>query len=276
MIDYEAEALKLRTYILQQYSHLLESDADFQISIYNGYTKYAKPLDLSLLCHPANFKHFAKPSIAGLKKRVAKFDKKHGCPVFPTNTSFVRKQETVPAEGLRVLGLDPGTKNFGVFGGVLMGNNLTGIQPLITKMFRRPVLSLAADLQTHYNKFCIEFIDLLDQVQPNIVVAERFQARGLAGPTVELVSFMLGIMAKICAERQIKFMPVIAGQWKNAVNKKTSLDDMYASLSPKHYHRLDAMLMSLYAHPDKNVYAYLTANRIEKIINYIRNEDGLR
>lgn len=94
----------------------------------------------------------------------------------------------------------------------------------------------------------LQVIDgILDEYKPDEMYAERFQTRGIKGKSTELVSFMLGLLAMRCRERKIRFVVIIAGTWKNAVNRCWPLDDLYAygktlGFSP---HEIDSMMIGL-------------------------------
>jgi len=218
-------------------------------------------------------------TLPGLKKRIDFFNLLHGEVVFPAHFdyTFSRGVQAPSREGLRVLAFDPGTANFGCFGGVLYGvKTLHSIKPIVTKMLENPVTSLTTDLATQTDRFRLEICGLIEQVQPDIIIIERFQSRGLMGTTVELISFMIGFITGIANEYEsagdtlILVRPITASQWKNSVNKSASLEDLYAMLGKATlHHRLDAMLMSLYAFPDTNVYQFLTASKQRSIANYI-------
>lgn len=270
---------------------------DHMVSRYDGFSRYSKPVDLRLICHPANLKIVSSKenlvknkksslSISRLKRRIRKFESTHGVVQFPDNYEYeiVRDQSTyVSSEGLRVLALDPGTKNFGVFGGVLHGAvDMHGVKPVVTTMLKNPLTSLTADVMGATSNFMIELDFLMDLVQPDIVVIERFQTRGLMGTTVELVGFMLGLIAGHINRRNSDhnlhtvFRPIVASQWKNAVNKKADLLEIYAKLDgPHQHHRLDAFLMALYAFPNKDVYKFLTEEKVDSIASYIRSTPQL-
>lgn len=298
---YKALSGHLSNFVRLAYSDILDPDGkwgvewhlDHMLSKYDGFNKYSKPVDLRIVCHPANLKLVpahdnltknkkSSLSIQKLKKRIKRFESIHGEVVFPENLEFVVERNlngVRDTDGLRVLALDPGTKNFGVFGGILHGaKTLHAVKPLVSKMLANPVISLGGTLEDNTNNFLSEFEALLDLVEPDVVVIERFQTRGLMGTTVELVGFMLGLIGGCVRRRNITnevhtvFKPIIASQWKNAVNRKLSLPDVYEKLgSGKLHHRMDALLMSLYAFPDKDVYSTLSESRIDGLVEYIKS-----
>lgn len=73
--------------------------------------------------------------------------------------------------------------------------------------------------------------------------AERFMTRGVNGPSIEMVNFMLGVMVS-SFNKPVKLWPAVT--WKNAVRRKgVDLSYWYkwCKTSP---HQLDATLIGLY------------------------------
>jgi len=253
---------------------------DHCLSVIDGYRKYTAPLSLGILCHPANLKlvtratnarkqHRSSVTLTQLKKRIRAFEDKHGKVEFPSHLQldFVNKTgiSTSVPEGLRVLGFDPGSKNFGVFGGILYGGKtLHRVSLLETSLLRNAITTFNDDeFAEQVAKFKNEIRMLVLRVKPRVIFIERFQSRGLKGLTVELVSFMIGLIVGMCHEltEELGHAVVthlrIASQWKNAVNRQFSLDSLYAQLPKAIHHRLDACLIALSAFPDKDVYKIL-------------------
>lgn len=75
----------------------------------------------------------------------------------------------------------------------------------------------------YYN--CVN--QLIEDYKLSWYVAERFQTRGIGGPTIEMVSMMNGITATLCHSNNIKFRYVVASQWKNEINKIGDLEAIY-------------------------------------------------
>jgi hypothetical protein len=113
-------------------------------------------------------------------------------------------------------------------------------------------------------KFIAEFKDLLKKYQPDAVVAERFQNRGMfRGNGSELINIMIGLMSRVCQEKKIYIALITAAQWKNRYTKffehlaKTivvkgkkkkfsALEVLYESLLPFPNHMIDAHLQGWY------------------------------
>jgi len=90
---------------------------------------------------------------------------------------------------------------------------------------------------------------LMSEYRPNIVIAERFQTRGLKGTTIEAISIMLGVIALYCHRNKIQFILVTAATWKNQANRLFKLDDFYVVGKDMGFtpHECDALIMGLYA-----------------------------
>lgn len=268
---------------------------DHCLSVIDGYRKYDKPMSLGVLCHPANLKlvtrianarkqHKSSLTLTQLKKRIRVFEGIHGKVKFPSHLQldFANKTGTSTSvrEGLRVLGFDPGSKNFGVFGGILYGGKtLHKVGLLETSLLRNAITSFSDDqLAEQVAKFKNEIRMLVLRVRPRVIFIERFQSRGLKGLTVELVSFMIGLIAGMCHElteelgHAVVIHLRIASQWKNAVNRQFSLDSLYAQIPAVIHHRLDACLIALSAFPDKEVYKILAdKKKQDKLLAVLRN-----
>jgi hypothetical protein len=272
--------------------HGVDFHIDHMLSKYDAFSKHVRPVDLRIVCHPANLRlvgattNLSKNkksslSLSKLKSRIKKFELRHGKVEFPDNYEYVLdrdKSQYVSSDGLRVLAFDPGTKNFGVFGGVLHGaSTVHAIKPMVSTMLKSPVTSLTGDTRDSVSQFLGELEILFHTIEPDVVVIERFQTRGLMGTTVELVGFMIGIVAGFIHRRNsdhgLNTMTklVVASQWKNAVNKKTDLSRMYSLLDgPHQHHRLDAMMMALYCFPGDQPYSFLDEDRERALCDYIR------
>lgn len=75
-------------------------------------------------------------------------------------------------------------------------------------------------------KYVEEIKDLIEG--SDVVVIERFQGRGIkSGLTQETVNMMIGILAHLCANMEIRFLLVNPSTWKNALNKHVPLKELY-------------------------------------------------
>ena len=297
---YKRFAMKLMGHMYRAYSDILDPDGlrgrdyhvDHRLSCRDAYLKYTTPLPLDVLNHPANLKllpsavnisksHRSSVTLAKLKLQIKKFEARHGVVTFPEHLQlkFTQRNTVVShsTRGLRVLGFDPGVANFGVFGGVLHGvKSIKRVSPIVSTMLRNTIRSLTGDFSDNLSAFRSEVENHIRRVNPDVVVIERFQSRGLRGPVVELVSFMIGAISGIVARMEeelghhIVLKVVVASQWKNEVNRSFGLDTLYSQLKPTQYHRLDAFLMSMVGFPSEgNRYSAFTKDRQQKIVNFI-------
>ncbi|WYW01308.1 Holliday junction resolvase [Pseudomonas phage vB_PpuM-SKa-4] len=157
------------------------------------------------------------------------------------------------------LGFDPGKNNFAWT--FTLTTNVGGkLVPEILEMgyVLSPLKNLTEDnLMEGTEHFFFDMrILLLMLLQKygriDIVVAERFQARGQkTGTTSEVVSMMIGLLIRCIRECHISpdVRLVIASSWKNSYNRclddKEALRNAY-KLCRAEAHELDASLISLY------------------------------
>lgn len=91
-----------------------------------------------------------------------------------------------------------------------------------------------------YDKF---ITDLVVKYKVDALCAERFMTRGINGPSVEMVNFMLGVMIQTTGLR-VKLWPAVV--WKNAVRRR-GVDlkywYKYCKATP---HQLDSVLIGIY------------------------------
>jgi hypothetical protein len=101
----------------------------------------------------------------------------------------------------------------------------------------------------------------------DLVVAERFQARGNKGPTIECISVMLAALLELYPGKTVF---LTASTWKNRVNRVFDLKAYYDDLKHaqvdvrpvsdrKTVHELDSSLMGLYAFYRHTKREYYTA-----------------
>lgn len=149
---------------------------------------------------------------------------------------------------MRILCLDPGTTNFGLSILRVDGKKLS-IEGSKT------VNNLVKDMTNPEPKYKAFKKELRALGKFDLVVAERFQARGNKGPTIECISLMLGALLELYPGKTIF---LTASTWKNRVNKVFDLKEYYEDLKQaqapvrpisdrKTVHELDSSLMGLYA-----------------------------
>lgn len=156
---------------------------------------------------------------------------------------------------LRILAMDPGTANFAVsimrvryekgkFQFKCEGTTMLDNQRLLKDM-----KTMRASLYQFE-----EYVQPLFDQEYDAFVAERFQARGGKGPTIESVNCMLGRMAGMSAHIPTADF-FTAGVWKNEFNRNADLKEMYEDhkelrrdKTKTHVtiHQIDSMLLGLY------------------------------
>lgn len=145
----------------------------------------------------------------------------------------------------RILGCDPGKRNFAV--SVV---ELHGTVPVVLDagMIEMPFDSLKVGFRNEQDAFLEEVEDWFNKWSPSCIAAERFQARGTTGGnTGELVSFALGLLS--LRYRHVPMLLTHAAGWKNPFNKahdeQDQLDKLYKwCMTPEHM--LDASLIGCY------------------------------
>lgn len=161
------------------------------------------------------------------------------------------KEVTLPP--LRILAMDPGSRNFGISCVGIKNNKFV---VLANASLMKPVDTLV-DFEIAKETFLEEIRSWVKLFKPNAIIAERFQTRGNGGPLIELVSVMLGLIAGTYPKLPIKF--ITASTWKNAFNKrfqdelaktypgalKLDLKLVYESILTAP-HPLDATLIGIY------------------------------
>lgn len=156
---------------------------------------------------------------------------------------------------LRILAMDPGTANFAVsimrvryekgkFQFKCEGTAMLDNRRLLSDM--KVMRESLAEFEAYVQPLFVQEYDAF--------VAERFQARGGKGPTIESVNCMLGRMAGMSAHIPTADF-FTAGVWKNEFNRNADLKEMYEdhkelrkdkSKSHVTIHQIDSMLLGLY------------------------------
>lgn len=157
---------------------------------------------------------------------------------------------------ITVLSMDPGTTNYAASvlkfsaSGDKLKTKIVGTR-LVENTVKQP-----SDLVREARAFRAEIMNLEHLYGPfDLVVAERFQSRGLKGLTIEGINMMLGVLAVTYPNLHL----YTASTWKNSFNRKRSPDnlkDLYEDLkiltkpTPKAerptVHELDCTLMGVY------------------------------
>lgn len=154
-----------------------------------------------------------------------------------------------------ILSCDPGTKNFAV--SITAARIVKGhikFRILGTCVLDSTVTELKDNISMALKGFVAEILTILENenVFPDVLYMERFQSRGNGGTTIEAINFMLGVLVyHFSSSCDIRL--ITAATWKNRVNKKTDLKQVYKDYklnsvySKKTAHELDAALIGIYA-----------------------------
>ena len=116
---------------------------------------------------------------------------------------------------MRIIGLDPGKKNFAA---AVMED-----RKVVETRYLRPIKSLLWDDFTSEVKLFRDcYFDYITEMNPDCVLAERYMARpGIqAGAIGEYVNIMLGIIGIVNASKGIPTHLLTSAQWKNALNSR--------------------------------------------------------
>lgn len=121
-----------------------------------------------------------------------------------------------------VLGLDPGSRNFGASLVEFCTENRK-LTVLRSEVLTKPVHDLTNFVveATNFRKEIHEWVTN-PEMSVNGIVAERFQSRGLKGSTVECVSVMLGLIH--ASHDSLPFKVITAANWKTPLQKRFQLD----------------------------------------------------
>jgi len=149
---------------------------------------------------------------------------------------------------LKVLGLDPGEKNFGWS---MCKARTVGmfyeVKPMDSGLLQKTItnLKMSSVYQAQYTAFHQEFQKLLTAYNPDVVVMERFMGRGVKiGTTSETTNLMMGIITQL---REGNIELVNPANWKAAYKKQVKVDlkDHY-KLCRVIEHQFDAALIGVY------------------------------
>lgn len=112
-------------------------------------------------------------------------------------------------------------------------NNLTESfqKPPKSKRRKRIVVPDYPPFSHQLIRFQDEWIDLIVKYKASTITSERFQARGLRGKSIELVSIMNAVIALEGLTRDVPVQLITASTWKNQVNKLFDLKLLYTKLS---------------------------------------------
>lgn len=160
---------------------------------------------------------------------------------------------------LRILSMDPGKTNYAI-AVTTMGFNKKGkfvYKCEGTRMLDDSIKFDMTNLRESIRSYGSFLDGLLDQPF-DILYAERYQARGGKGNTIEIINNCIGYL--ICNSDHIEHVNFItAATWKNAYNRVGDLNECYADLKEirkaekvrgerfLEIHEYDAALIGVYA-----------------------------
>jgi hypothetical protein len=157
------------------------------------------------------------------------------------NAEYQLPQKVVCTATHLVLGLDPGSKNFGIS---IVGTKDGKVKVYANSVMMKPVNDLVS-FGASSDAFAAELASWVNLYKPSGFTAERFQTRGISGPTIEMVSAMIGLIRGKYPNLPIKL--TIASTWKNKVNRRFGVDlkEIYPTTRVQP-HQLDATLIAIY------------------------------
>ena len=126
-----------------------------------------------------------------------------------------------------------------------LGSPLDKTQKLVQPAFQESLTSFYAKAS-----------DLLEDYQPQEVVVERFQSRGLRGATIEAISMMIACISLKTVAMDSQITLLVAVQWKRHVSDTfRHMDEIYPLTKVMGYtpHETDAVFMALYLANKKNI-----------------------
>lgn len=152
---------------------------------------------------------------------------------------------------MRILALDPGVKNF-AFAIIDDADDQVYDEPtgLIPEDYLVNPSTLYAD-----DRFCDYINHMIENIQPDVIVAERYQYRGSSSVDSECINQMLGKISVLARIRSVKFVLLTPVQWKSHYRKVLGLrkgekfnSKQSARLAPSvlNEHERDALLLGRY------------------------------
>ncbi len=146
-----------------------------------------------------------------------------------------------------ILGLDPGTRNFGV--SVLLHRPGRPGHPGRFVLRSWHLTSMVWDLKQEQaviqaRAFEREIRAIIKKYRIGAIVMERYQPRRTNRTIIEPVNIMIGLVLGLARRQTVSLLT--AATWKNAIKKYCNLKWAYDRVrSP---HQLDAVCMALYCH----------------------------
>ena len=155
---------------------------------------------------------------------------------------------------VQLLACDPGTANFGY--AIVEAVIEDGLCPSQFRVLQYGKLNctvrqLTGKMSDNIGMYATTIKFLMSKYPDlNGAILERFQTRGIGGPTIELVSLMIGVTSTFFYEEDLPVKAIIASQWKQACTRSgIVLDDMYTKYKESVKatpHEVDAVMIGLY------------------------------
>lgn len=155
---------------------------------------------------------------------------------------------------IQLLACDPGTANFGyavVEAIIEEGKAPSQFKVLQYGKINCTVRQLTGGMSDNLGMY-VTTIKFLMKSYPDLngAILERFQTRGIGGPTIELVSVMIGVLSTFFHEESLPVKAIIASQWKQACTRSGIILDeaylKYKGLVKATPHEIDAIMIGLY------------------------------
>lgn len=155
---------------------------------------------------------------------------------------------------IQLLACDPGTANFGyaiVEAIIEEGKAPSQFKVLQYGKINCTVRQLTGGMSDNLEMY-VTTIKFLMKSYPDLngAILERFQTRGIGGPTIELVSVMIGVLSTFFHEESLPVKAIIASQWKQACTRSGIILDeaylKYRGLVKATPHEIDAIMIGLY------------------------------
>ncbi len=155
--------------------------------------------------------------------------------------------EKILRKKLLILSHDLGVKNYGiavVTASLGQGKRLN-LSIQMNGMLKHTISQLKRGKLHHeqMHEYLKENKEIFQEYNPEFFVAERFQARGRSGTTIESINQMMG---SIVSRIGIPYAQITAGTWKNEIKRwDMDLEKIYkmARVTP---HQVDAVMMAAY------------------------------
>lgn len=146
---------------------------------------------------------------------------------------------------LKILSMDPGKANYAY--SVIYMKGPTKFRVVESGMIANTITDLTGEVGAATNKFAKEIRAIIRRHDIDLMVAERFQGRGLKGNLSELVNVMIGILMML----RPPLVLLTASQWKNSARRAGCVVDELYKLGKQYKphmkpHVIDATSIGIY------------------------------